>query len=131
PFYAYATVGAVMASAALFAALVRRTNQVRSTTPLILRDLVVRFNAIRADRVLFAAMTLDLFAILLGGATVLLPVYAKEILFIGPAEVGVLRAALAAGALIAALSMAMRPLRRRAGPLMLFAFAGYGGAMVV
>src|SRR5690606_30521711 len=56
---------------------------------------------------------------------------AKEILFIGPAEVGVLRAALAAGALIAALSMAMRPLRRRAGPLMLFAFAGYGGAMVV
>lgn len=131
PSYAYATAAIVMTLAAVFASLVHRTNQVRATAPLKPRDFVAGFHAIMADRILFAAMTLDLLAVLLGGATALLPVYAKEVLFIGPAEVGVLRATLALGTLFAALLLAWRPLRGRAGQVMLLSFVGYGASIAV
>ncbi len=76
-------------------------------------------------------MTLDLFAVLLGGATALLPIYAKDILLIGPSGLGWLRAAPSLGALLMALAMAHRPPLGRAGPVLLTAVAGFGVATIV
>jgi hypothetical protein len=78
--------------------------------------------------VLLAAMGLDLLAVLLGGATALLPVFARDILQVGPAGLGLLRAAPAVGALGCALWLARHPLQRRAGRRLLQAVAVYGCA---
>ncbi|MFO0860803.1 MAG: MFS transporter [Phycisphaerales bacterium] len=78
------------------------------------------------ERTIFAAITLDLFAVLLGGATGLLPIYASEILHVGPIGLGWLKAAPYIGAGAMALYLAWFPLIRRAGPAMLFSVAGFG-----
>jgi MFS family permease len=79
---------------------------------------------------ILATITLDLFAVLLGGATVLLPVYAKDILQVGATELGWLRAAPSIGALVMALYLAHRPPLRRAGPTLLLSVAGFGAATI-
>jgi MFS family permease len=89
----------------------------------------VRF--VLKTELLLAAITLDLFAVLLGGATALLPVFAKDILEVGPIGLGLLRAAPAAGALVMALILAHRPPLRRAGRALLLAVTGYGLATIV
>jgi MFS family permease len=86
---------------------------------------------VRRTPVLLGAISLDLFAVLFGGAVALLPVFAKDILEVGPAGLGVLRAAPAVGALCAALIMARRPIHRRAGGTLLTVVALYGATMVV
>jgi MFS family permease len=79
---------------------------------------------------LLAAITLDLFAVLLGGATALLPIFADRLGF-GPIGLGFLRAAPAIGALVMALVLAHRPPLRQAGPTLLAAVAGFGVATIV
>ncbi|MEP7282168.1 MAG: MFS transporter, partial [Rubrivivax sp.] len=81
--------------------------------------------------VVLGAISLDLFAVLLGGATALLPIFAKDVLHVGPAGLGLLRAAPAAGALVMAVWMARHPIRRRAGRKLLVAVAIYGLATIV
>ncbi|MBX3379658.1 MAG: MFS transporter [Phycisphaeraceae bacterium] len=83
------------------------------------------------ERTIFAVMTLDLFAVLLGGATGLLPIYASEILHVGPVGLGWLKAAPYIGAGVMALYLAWFPLIRRAGPAMLFSIAGFGVCTIV
>lgn len=78
-----------------------------------------------------AAMSLDLFAVILGGVTALLPIYADRILHVGPAGLGWLRAAPAAGAIAMAMFTAHRPSARRPGLLMLWSVAGFGAALTV
>jgi MFS family permease len=80
---------------------------------------------------LLAAITLDLFAVLLGGATALLPIYATTILEVGPAGLGWLRAAPAMGAVVVALSLAHRPPMRRPGLALVVAVASFGAATIV
>jgi MFS family permease len=80
---------------------------------------------------ILGAMSLDLFAVILGGATALLPIYADKILHVGPAGLGWLRAAPAAGAIAMAMFTAHRPPARRPGLLMLWAVAGFGAALTV
>ncbi|HEY7605088.1 MAG TPA: MFS transporter [Gaiellaceae bacterium] len=82
-------------------------------------------------RMLLGAITLDLFAVLLGGGVALLPIYAQEILHVGPVGLGVLRAAPAIGALGAALILARRPLRRAAGPTLIGVVMLFGAANIV
>ena len=87
------------------------------------------------DRFLFGCVTLDLFAVLLGGATALLPVYARDILMIGGHPVGanglgIMRAAPGAGAVIVALLLARRPIESGVGAKMLIAVAVYGAATI-
>jgi MFS family permease len=82
-------------------------------------------------KVLLGATSLDLFAVLLGGATALLPIYALDILHTGPAGLGMLRAAPAAGALAMSLVLLRWPLRRRVGHRLLMAVAIFGLATVV
>jgi hypothetical protein len=79
-------------------------------------------------RVVLGAISLDLFAVLLGGATALLPMFAKDILHTGPWGLGLLRAAPAVGALGTALLLARWPIRQRAGTVLLAAVGVYGAA---
>ena len=81
---------------------------------------------IRKKKIVLGSISLDLFAVLLGGAVALLPVYAREILMIGPWGLGLLRASPAIGAGGMALLLAHRPLRGRAGATMLWCVAGFG-----
>jgi len=83
------------------------------------------------ERTIFAVITLDLFAVLLGGATGLLPIYASDILHVGPVGLGWLKAAPFIGAGLMALYLAWFPLIRRAGPAMLFSIAGFGVCTIV
>jgi MFS family permease len=85
---------------------------------------------IRSRPVVLGAISLDLFAVLLGGATALLPIYAKDILHVGPAGLGLLRSMPAVGALLMALLLAHRPLNRRAGRRMFEAVALFGLATI-
>jgi predicted MFS family arabinose efflux permease len=84
-----------------------------------------------ANKIVLGCISLDLFAVLLGGAVALLPVYAKDILHTGPVGLGLMRTAPAAGAAIMGALLAYRPLKRRAGGTMLVAVAIFGVATVV
>ena len=100
----------------------------RSTEKLSVASLLAGLRFIRAKKEILAASTLDLFAVLLGGATALLPIFAEDVLHVGPTGLGWLRAAPAAGAVVAAFVMAHRPPFRRAGWTLLLAVAGFGWA---
>ena len=89
----------------------------------------VRF--VRGQPVLLGAMALDLSAVLLGGATALLPMFAKDVLHVGPQGLGLLRGAPAVGALLMSLTLSRWPITRRAGPKLLWAVAAYGAATLV
>jgi MFS family permease len=84
-----------------------------------------------SNKIVLGAISLDLFAVLFGGATALLPIYAHDILMVGPLGLGALRAAPAAGAIGVSLVLAAYPLRRGAGPKMFLAVAGYALATIV
>jgi MFS family permease len=77
------------------------------------------------------AISLDMFAVLLGGAVALMPVYAKDILGVGATGLGILRGAPGTGAVIMAMVLAHRPLNRHAGAIMLWCVAGFGACTVV
>jgi MFS family permease len=89
----------------------------------------VRF--IRRTPVMLGAITLDLFAVLFGGAVALLPLFAKQILHTGPLGLGILRSATAVGALLAGIMLAHRPLRTHTGTTLLTVVAAFGASMVV
>ncbi len=83
-----------------------------------------------SNQLLVSAIALDLFAVLFGGAVALLPVFAKDILKVGPEGLGILRAAMSIGAILMAFFIAHRPLGRGAGKLMLACVAGFGGCII-
>ncbi|WP_439546655.1 MFS transporter [Sandarakinorhabdus sp.] len=95
------------------------------------RSLKEGISYVRHNRVVLGAISLDLFAVLLGGATAMLPVYARDVLMVGVEGLGPLRAAPAVGAAITALILATRPLRRHVGPVMFACVAVFGVATVV
>ena len=86
---------------------------------------------IRSKPDILGAISLDLFSVLLGGATALLPIYARDILFTGPWGLGLLRAAPAVGALVMSGYLVRRPFKRRVGRIMFTAVAGFGMATIV
>jgi MFS family permease len=94
-------------------------------------DVLAGVRLIRRTNVLLGAISLDLFAVLLGGAVALLPIFAKDILEVGPTGLGFLRTAPALGSFLAALAIARRPIRRRAGPKLFVVVAGFGVSMIV
>jgi MFS family permease len=96
-----------------------------------LRSIFAGIAFIRERQTILGAISLDLFAVLLGGATALLPIYAKDILFTGSLGLGILRSAPAVGALAMSLLLARRPLRRRVGRTMFAAVAVFGLATIV
>lgn len=96
-----------------------------------LRQMIEGFRFVRRERFLLGCITLDLFAVLLGGATAMLPVYARDILAVGPEGLGIMRGAPAVGASLVAALLSWRPLERNVGVKMLWAVAGFGVATVV
>ncbi|MCI0661471.1 MAG: MFS transporter [Acidobacteria bacterium] len=96
-----------------------------------LKTLLAGIGYVRQTGVLLAAMSLDLFAVLFGGAVALLPVYAKDILGVGPAGLGWLQAAPSLGAVLMALITTHLPPFKNAGKLLLLAVAGFGAATIV
>ena len=96
-----------------------------------LGEVLAGVRLIRRTRVLLGAISLDLFAVLLGGAVALLPIFAKDILDVGPTGLGFLRTAPAIGSFAAALAIARYPVRRRAGPTLFFFVAAFGCCMIV
>jgi MFS family permease len=98
--------------------------------PMTVGSLLAGFRFVFDQPVIFGTITLDLFAVLLGGATALLPVYAKDILHVGPSGLGFLEAALPAGSLLCAIVLAYRPPMQKAGRTMLAAVAIFGLATI-
>ena len=96
-----------------------------------LRQIVDGFVFVRRERFLFGCITLDLFAVLLGGATAMLPVFARDILEVGPEGVGLMRGAPAVGAALVAAWLSWRPLESNVGVKMLWAVVAFGAATVV
>jgi MFS family permease len=99
-----------------------------STTLQSLRE---GFKFLYSSQVILASISLDMFAVLLGGATTLLPIFAKDILHVGPAGLGWLRAAPSIGALCMSFAIAHTPPFKRAGRTLLLAVTGFGIATVV
>jgi MFS family permease len=95
------------------------------------RQMIEGLGYVRRHRFLFGAITLDLFAVLLGGATAMLPVFARDILEVGTEGLGLLRAAPAVGAALVAAVFAVRPLKHNVGVKMLWAVAAFGLMTIV
>jgi MFS family permease len=129
-----APVYAINAAAALICltliSFVRHSHTVAVKEKMTADTLIVGFKFVFASPIILGTITLDLFAVLLGGATALLPVYAKDILSVGPTGLGFLEAALPAGSLLCALVVAHRPPLQKAGRAMLLAVAGFGVATI-
>ena len=98
----------------------------RPREPLSFKTVFAGLRFIWREKLILGAISLDLFAVLLGGAVALLPVYAREILHTGPWGLGLLRTAPGVGAAVTAGLLAHRPLRGRSGPVLLWSVAGFG-----
>lgn len=118
-------------TAAVMIALIRTPILVRKPVPITREYLFGGIEFIRAKPVLLGAIALDMFAVMLGGATALLPIFARDILQVGPIGLGVLRCAPAIGALAMALFLARHPIERKAGRTLLVAVGVFGVAMIV
>ena len=110
----------------VLAAAIRHRSTERLTHEMTVAALVAGVRFVARSKLLLATITLDLFAVLLGGATTLLPIYAKDILHVGPAGLGWLDAAPSLGAVLMAVSLASLPPMRRAGRTLLWAVFGFG-----
>ncbi|MBM4195917.1 MAG: MFS transporter [Gammaproteobacteria bacterium] len=125
----FATVaGAFVVTACLFLAVRPRAG--RAARQPHEEGLLAGLRFVRSNRVIFGAISLDLFAVLLGGATALMPVYARDILDVGPEGLGLLRSAPSVGALAAAAALTRWPLERRAGVRMFQGVAVFGLATI-
>jgi MFS family permease len=105
---------------------IRTQSRPRPREPFTLKTVLAGFHYIWTHKLVFGSISLDLFAVLLGGAVALLPVYAKEILHTGPWGLGLLRSAPGIGAGVMAMLIAYQPIRRRAGATMLWCVGGFG-----
>jgi MFS family permease len=110
---------------------VRAERALPARQPLTLEVMFAGFAFIRRNPIILGALSLDLFAVLFGGATALLPVFARDIFAVGPWGLGLMRAAPAFGAVAMSLAFARWPLRRRVGRVMYRAVAVFGIATVV
>jgi len=111
--------------------LIKLTHAPRPREPVTLKTLLAGVHFVVQTKIVLGTITLDLFAVLLGGAVALLPVFAKDILHVGPMGLGMLRAAPSVGALSMAMILAHLPPMKHAGRNLLWAVAGFGAATIV
>lgn len=132
PATVFGAAAASFACASLLIAGIRfRPAAVAERPPITWATLSAGLTYIRDHPVVLGAISLDLVAVLLGGATALLPIFAAEVLHVGPLGLGALRSMPAAGAVTMAIVLAYRPLQRHAGLRMLQAVAVFGLAILV
>ena len=127
----YSTCVALFAVACALMAGVKYAHAPPPREPVTLRTMLAGADFVWRNKAILGAVSLDLFAVLLGGAVALLPMYAKEILHVGPWGLGLLRGAPAVGALVMSTLLTRWPLNRRVGRTMLGAVAVYGVCMIV
>jgi MFS family permease len=129
-----APVYAVNAIAALIfcvmVGMVKTHHAVAAKEKITFKGLLTGFNFVFKNRIVLGIITLDMFAVLLGGAVMLLPIYAKDILHVGPTGLGVLRAAMPVGALLCIFFLAHRPPLQKAGRDLLWAVVVFGLATI-
>jgi MFS family permease len=130
PEAAYATAVCLMAAASVLIFSIPKPQQRTETDKPSLETLFAGFRYIWGEKIVLGAISLDLFAVLLSGAVALLPVYARDILELGPWGLGLLRAAPGIGAIGVAIWLTGHPIRDHAGMVMLF-FVGLFGAFTV
>jgi MFS family permease len=111
--------------------LVHLKEVARERHAVTLRDLVAGLSFLSRNQVVLGALLLDMFAVLLGGALALLPVYAKDILRVGSGEFGIMRASPAIGALLMSVILAHRRPFSQAGRTLLWSVAGFGLATII
>lgn len=131
PEYVYGSVAVLLASAVVLMLGVRVPAPAPQTGPDSWHTLLEGLRFVWQRKIILGAVSLDLFAVLFGGATALLPAYASDVLRVGPDGLGVLRAAPGVGAALIAIAFAWRPFTRRVGPLMFAGVALFGVATVV
>jgi MFS family permease len=125
-------VAIVLQLVAVVSILAMRTGRVPVAAGAVgMQEVLGGIRLIRRTRILQGTLSLDLFAVLFGGAVALLPIFARDILEVGPTGLGLLRTAPAIGAFAAALLIARFPIRRKAGPVLLCVVAGFGASMVL
>jgi len=131
PSLVYCVCFALFGFGMLLGMMIRDSKPIPSSEPTTLKTITAGIRFIWNNKIVLGATSLDLFAVLLGGATALLPIYAKDILGAGPVELGVLRASPALGALIMTVLLTRWPIERFAGKRMLAAVALFGFATAV
>ncbi len=114
----------------VFVGLIRREHTVTVKEPMTLQALLTGFKFVYASKIILGIITLDMFAVFLGGATALLPIYAKDILFVGPRGLGFLQAALPMGSVLCVFILNHRPPLQKAGCALLWAVTAFGLATV-
>jgi len=130
PVLVYSLCCALYLTASLLISMVRAERTATSREPLSVKVLLAGFSYMRRNPIVLGVITLDLFAVILGGVFALLPVFARDIFAAGPWGLGLLRASPGVGALAGAIILAHRPLRRRVGRIMFGAVAIYGVAII-
>jgi len=131
PAVVYGTCTALFLGASVLVGLIHVEAPARSREPFSPASIFAGVAFIRSRRELVGVISLDLFVVLLGGAMALLPVYARDILLVGPEGLGMLRSAIAVGALTSSVVLSRHPLRRRVGWILLSAVTGFGLATAV
>lgn len=131
PVVAYSVATSFFAMSALLAICIKKPVQNESHKQVTMESLLAGFKFISNEKVVLGAISLDLFAVLLGGAVALMPIFAKEVLTLGPWGLGLLRSAPGIGAIAVAIFLAFYPIRHRAGLLMFVGVALFGAATVV
>ena len=131
PDVVYASVAGLLAAAFLFVVGVKTARPARPDTPDTWHTLLEGLRFVWRRKVILGAVSLDLFAVLFGGAVALLPAIASDILHVGPDGFGWLRAAPGIGAAVIALALAWRPITRHVGAMMFAGVAVFGVATVV
>ena len=131
PAAVYTTSMLAAAGAAFLMSQIKLQIKPRPREPLSLKSVLAGLRYIGEKKIILGSISLDLFAVLLGGAVALLPVFASEVLRTGPWGLGLLRASPAIGAGSMALLLAHRPFRSRAGVTMLWCVAGFGAFTVL
>ena len=117
--------------AVVYQTIARASSRRGTRPPLTLESIFAGLTFAWRTPVIFGSISLDLFVVLLGGATALLPIYARDILQTGPEGLGLLRSAPAAGALLTSGVLMARPIRERVGPLLFGAVTVFGLATIV
>ncbi len=118
-------------TAMLAVSMIRHRAPARTDQPVSWKSVAAGARFVWRTKLILATITLDLFAVLLGGAIYLLPIYANDILKVGASGFGFLRAADAVGAMCMALWLAHRPPLKRAGVTLVWAIVGFGAATIV
>ena len=127
----YGAAAALFVLAGVCTATIRIAGALRDRTAVTLPPLFSGITFIAGTPILLGTLSLDLFAVLLGGATALLPIYAADILATGPWGLGLLRSAPAVGALVMSFVLVRHPIERRVGPRLFGAVLAFGAATVV